>query len=265
MSNIQVLVENARSAGFKLSLSENDTRVTVDGGSLDHPLIVPLVARKPDVLKYLIQERGGRKPEYFKAIATTYRQFEFRSRLEAKWAAFFDLCKWTWSYEPVDCNGWIPDFAIGNRPTVVECKPFFKYAEWADAIQKIFDAKYELPVVLLGADPVWVSVEAVKDTPGCVWSETPTDAPIVGWLLFNESVFHLHFGLTEDGRGLGLCPMDGPWINFIHGNGKLSHTAKSDRVFLRGSSVETELVERWATACNISKWVPTRGQNVARS
>ncbi len=46
------------------------------------------------------------------AIETRYNGINFRSRLEAKWAAMFDLLKWGWTYEPTDFNGWIPDFAI---------------------------------------------------------------------------------------------------------------------------------------------------------
>ena len=30
-----------------------------------------------------------------KAIPTTYAGVRFRSRLEARWAAFFDLCGWS--------------------------------------------------------------------------------------------------------------------------------------------------------------------------
>ena len=30
---------------------------------------------------------------------TTYADVKFRSRLEARWAAFFDLAGWRWEYE----------------------------------------------------------------------------------------------------------------------------------------------------------------------
>lgn len=39
------------------------------------------------------------------AIPTKYNGINFRSRLEAKWAAFFDLLEWNWEYEPCDFNG----------------------------------------------------------------------------------------------------------------------------------------------------------------
>ncbi len=57
-----------------------------------------------------------------KAIPTLYRGVQFRSRLEAKWAAFFDAMGWPWQYEPFDLAGWIPDFLIGDR-LVAEVKP----------------------------------------------------------------------------------------------------------------------------------------------
>lgn len=58
------------------------------------------------------------------AIPTVYKGVQMRSRLEARWAAFFDLCGWQWEYEPFDLNGWIPDFYIKNNRALVEIKPF---------------------------------------------------------------------------------------------------------------------------------------------
>ena len=58
------------------------------------------------------------------AIETRYNGVNFRSRLEAKWAAMFDLVGWRWTYEPRDFNGWIPDFVVHAwREIYVEVKP----------------------------------------------------------------------------------------------------------------------------------------------
>ena len=56
---------------------------------------------------------------------TRYRGTAFRSRLEARWAAFFDLAGWRWEYEPFDLKGWVPDFALigADSPVLVEVKP----------------------------------------------------------------------------------------------------------------------------------------------
>jgi hypothetical protein len=53
----------------------------------------------------------------------------FRSRLEARWAAFFDQLGWTTEYEPFDLGVWSPDFllhghdAYGGVNVLVEVKP----------------------------------------------------------------------------------------------------------------------------------------------
>lgn len=54
-------------------------------------------------------------------IPTLYRFTLFRSRLEARWAAFADLAGWKWKYEPVDLKGWIPDFWFGIPCGHSEC------------------------------------------------------------------------------------------------------------------------------------------------
>jgi hypothetical protein len=63
------------------------------------------------------------------AIPTMYLGTKFRSRLEARWAAFFDLVGWRWEYEPVDLCGWVPDFVLigaNGTPCYVEIKPIFE-------------------------------------------------------------------------------------------------------------------------------------------
>lgn len=50
-----------------------------------------------------------------KAIPTVYKGIQMRSRLEARWAAFFDFYQLKWQYEPFDCDGWIPDFLVETK------------------------------------------------------------------------------------------------------------------------------------------------------
>lgn len=52
-----------------------------------------------------------------KAIQTEYKGSRFRSRLEARWAVFFDACGVDWEYEPegYDLGGglqYLPDFLL---------------------------------------------------------------------------------------------------------------------------------------------------------
>ncbi len=58
------------------------------------------------------------------AIPTKYRGVQYRSRLEARWAAMFDLLGWEHEYEPIDLLGWIPDFRLhGPSGILVEVTP----------------------------------------------------------------------------------------------------------------------------------------------
>jgi hypothetical protein len=53
-----------------------------------------------------------------KPIETVYKGYRFRSRLEARWAVFFDECGFDWEYEPegfdVDGVKYLPDFRLRN-------------------------------------------------------------------------------------------------------------------------------------------------------
>lgn len=61
----------------------------------------------------------------------------FRSRHEAKWAAFFNSLNWKWDYEPLELDGYLPDFDIlfGKKPLLVEIKPLQE--SMPDAKEKI--------------------------------------------------------------------------------------------------------------------------------
>jgi len=86
------------------------------------------------------------------AIPTTYRNVRFRSRLEAKWAAFFDLLGWPWLYEPIDLNGYIPDFILQlPNPVLVEVKPAFSFDELRKHTAKIDASGWEGECLLVGA------------------------------------------------------------------------------------------------------------------
>ena len=67
-----------------------------------------------------------------KAIETRYKGYRFRSRLEARWAVFFDALELDWEYEPegfeLDVGTrYLPDFWLlkfcGKRGLYVEVKP----------------------------------------------------------------------------------------------------------------------------------------------
>lgn len=105
------------------------------------------------------------------AIPTKYAGTEFRSRLEARWAAFFDLVGWRWEYEPIDLPGWIPDFMLtGVANVLVEIKP-------ADSIDG-FDLD-KITRALRGSED-WEEVLLLGRAPSLA---TGHNGPGVGWLL----------------------------------------------------------------------------------
>jgi hypothetical protein len=81
----------------------------------------PLVAGVPAVA------RAGGRMTMLKAIETRYKGYRFRSRLEARWAVFFETMECRWEYEPEGFDlsplGWyLPDFRIDGR-LLIEIKP----------------------------------------------------------------------------------------------------------------------------------------------
>jgi|SRR5690554_659384 len=83
-----------------------------------------------------------------KAIQTRYKGYHFRSRLEARWAVFFDALGLQWEYEPegFDLGGgvyYLPDFRVTGTDTNgdemeywFEIKPKGKDLSWREE-QKI--------------------------------------------------------------------------------------------------------------------------------
>lgn len=61
---------------------------------------------------------------------TTFMGVEFRSRLEARWAVFFEAAGIAWNYEPrwitLPDGSYLPDFILPELHLVVEVKPTFQ-------------------------------------------------------------------------------------------------------------------------------------------
>lgn len=63
-----------------------------------------------------------------KPIETNYKGYRFRSRLEARWAVFFDALGVAWDYEKEgydlgDAGWYLPDFWLPSLGIFVEIKP----------------------------------------------------------------------------------------------------------------------------------------------
>lgn len=91
-----------------------------------------------------------------KAIETRYKGYRFRSRLEARWAVFFDALGLKWEYEREGFNlgdlGWyLPDFWLPQVEMWGEVKPL-KH-EPKDLAKCMVLARYGYPVLLLSGTP----------------------------------------------------------------------------------------------------------------
>lgn len=173
------------------------------------------------------------------AIETRYNGINFRSRLEAKWAAMFDLLKWGWTYEPTDFNGWIPDFAIhGERIIYVEVKPVGEFPQ--EVANKIDASGCHDEVLIVG-----MLGPMLEDGLTC---------PIVGWL---------REGVLPQGFWWDFAPMSRyegqDRIGFCHGTGSYQDriTGKYDGGSLGSFPVTLEQVTMlWREASNRTRWNP---------
>jgi hypothetical protein len=50
-----------------------------------------------------------------------YNNFNFKTKLEARWAAFFDLAGWEWYTNPKSVDDWSPDFWVKFPCSHSEC------------------------------------------------------------------------------------------------------------------------------------------------
>lgn len=135
-----------------------------------------------------------------KAIETRYKGYRFRSRLEARWAVFFDHLGVRWQYEPegfdLSKHGlgyYLPDFFLPDLNYWIEVKPA--------SVQD--DAAYEK----LG----WVAAATGAD--GLVVAGEPYNNVELGGFNMISDPDNLHskwwiVGTDEDGAG----PVDGPYL-----------------------------------------------------
>lgn len=151
------------------------------------------------------------------AIPTTFAGVRFRSRLEAKWAAFFDAVEWPWEYEPHDLDGYVPDFLL-RLPfgsVAVEVKPIAwddtrSDAEVIDEARRKFLA-WDGPALIVGA---FVQERFGELRDDAIWTPAAT------------------FRCLDCGRP-SFCAEDNAWIcrvNGCDGGRRIIDVAGFDRV-----------------------------------
>lgn len=115
-----------------------------------------------------------------KAHPTLYHGTMFRSRLEARWAAFFDLAGWAYEYEAFDLVGWTPDFLVHFKCGHSECpeghrlfaevKPYRELSEFDGHHSKRIDPYSQPSPARLGYNPFVSEWEMVHGSGGGIYS-----------------------------------------------------------------------------------------------
>jgi hypothetical protein len=182
------------------------------------------------------------------AIPTTYKGIEFRSRLEAKWAFVFDEIGWPWEYEPIDLNGYIPDFILtfAHAPMLVEVKPEFTIKDLRKAVPKILRSGWEKEALIVGGSLLgrydaigimndvdwgipWSDGEQVE-----LWTQKPED-----WQ--EAEMFH-----CDEHKGIGIC-------HSIHSY-KCRVCGAHDGDHHKSGSAESEVRAAFNAATNAAKY-----------
>lgn len=175
------------------------------------------------------------------AIATMFDGIEYRSRLEARWAAFMRNIGWEHTYEPLDGDGYIPDFVVhGAAPFFVEVKPAVVLAEFRQEQSKVERGlqQFDRDVVIVGVTPFLTSAHGFQ--PFYSYGVS------VGWML-SEGDWQ---------------PAD--WITCLHClRTAIFHTSMSyhsrpcgdyDGDHYLGAHEPDFLQGAWSDACNEVKW-----------
>jgi len=91
-----------------------------------------------------------------KAIETVYNGYRFRSRLEARWAVFFDAVKLPYSYETegyeLEGYRYLPDFFIPDWDAFVEIKGKKPTIDERRKCEALAEASHK-PVLLVYGEP----------------------------------------------------------------------------------------------------------------
>lgn len=136
-----------------------------------------------------------------RAIETSYAGHRFRSRLEARWAVFFDHLNIKWQFEPqgyvIDGRPYLPDFWLPEIKLWVEVKGSMGLTDFrtvlcaaafgglpdgpdATCVPEVFRDTYQDRILLLGPippiepAPIHVRLDMVNDlvfASGAVWTQ----------------------------------------------------------------------------------------------
>jgi len=135
-----------------------------------------------------------------KAIETVYNGYRFRSRLEARWAVFFDELSIGWEYEPQGFNlgklgYYLPDFLLPDIRYVIEIK----------GIEPTLDEYRKLEAVI---EPINANYGTI------LWGGIPLPNQINSYEIENADSIHWKYTMyhASNDNGKVVTWEDGPYI-----------------------------------------------------
>ena len=148
-----------------------------------------------------------------KAIETVYNGYRFRSRLEARWAVFFDTLGLQWEYETegydLDQHGWyLPDFLVKSSARWnywVEIKPMLSKLYVGSEWYAVDDPKFSND--LNASRKLFALVESAHRFRGCKYGLVIYGEPYYGRHQVLISVDQDSFGSPED----TVCTLGSCW------------------------------------------------------
>lgn len=192
-----------------------------------------------------------------------------RSRLEARWAAFFDLIGWSWVYEPYDTGDWIPDFLVqGTSPFLVEVGPCVLDSEYSAKAAKPLAAYLPIPAyceriahetcrhgddfvvrieperltLVVGVSPLWAASQWLgREAAGLITDNGDGGTGPVGWVV------------CRDCKAIAVS-------NLYYTNYPCGHAPHDDTFQLPGQ----EVVNTWNAAGAKTQWQPWSQRRRAR-
>ena len=154
-----------------------------------------------------------------KAIQTEYKGYLFRSRLEARWAVFFDACGVEWEYEPEgyslgDGIKYLPDFLLhgvrgraegdlyvevkGNM-TDTDAEKIKRFA-YAGKPYSFYDNEPIMPILVVGkipeGDDICDIINYIADVAYSGYRDHPNE---FNFQYIDGDYFGAHPGINKDG------------------------------------------------------------------
>jgi hypothetical protein len=177
-------------------------------------------------------------------IATEYGGRRFRSRLEARWACFFDLLKWPFEYEPIDLAGYVPDYILPFKrgSVLAEVKPATDRSELEENGRKVTRGGWRGDFMIVGARIFTPEGSNRQRTMGLLslWDRESND----GWYAADDAIIIR----CKACRLISLCHSSAGWFCLLCG-------ADDHRVHFADLDYR-EVDSLWAQAGNMVQWQP---------